>query len=151
MTIPLEMRDLARCLLVYEANTGATSESMEPATIRVYENLRLRLGELAGVAAFESLASRALILAKAEVPNLSKVRVSADGSLQGLMTFSSQTEMVKNRAGEFNVGEGEIVLIASLLGLLHIFIGEALTVTLLRDAWPVEAFGDWNSGNGGES
>ena len=147
MMIPLEMRDLARCLIIFEADAGKASESMEPATLRVYENLRRRLAELAGVAAFESLASRALILAIAEVPDLSEVRVAAGGSLHGLTNIESQTDMVKSRVGELQVGEGGVVLIASLLGLLHIFLGEALTLTLLRDAWPAAAFGDCKAGN----
>ena len=78
------MRDLAHRLLAYEAVAGKTSEPMESATLRVYEKLRRRLSALAGVAGFQSLASRALTQAKADAPSLSAVQVTADGSLQGL-------------------------------------------------------------------
>mgnify|MGYP001550326408 CR=1 FL=1 len=82
-TLP-EMRDLAQRLLSYEANAASTSESVEPTTLRVYEKLRQSLGELAVAAGFQSLASRALTLARSEVPSLSAVQVAADGTLQGM-------------------------------------------------------------------
>ena len=47
--------------------------------MRVYEKLRRHLSAIAGVAAFQSLAFRALTLAKSEAPCLSAVQVSADG------------------------------------------------------------------------
>jgi hypothetical protein len=34
------------------------------------------------------------------------------------------------------IAEGEVVLVADLLGLLVTFIGPALTVQLLGDVWP---------------
>jgi hypothetical protein len=48
-------------------------------------------------------------------------------------------------------GEGGIILIARLLGLLRIFLGETLTLSLLRNAWPGEAFDDSNSAHGRKS
>jgi len=50
---------------------------------RVIEELRLRLVRLAGVDGFRSLLSRALTLAKADVPSLKMVQISADGSVEG--------------------------------------------------------------------
>jgi hypothetical protein len=55
--------------------------------------------------------------------------------------------MDKDLAGEFSAGDGGIILIDRLLGLLRIFLGESLTLSLLRNAWPAEAFDDRNSGN----
>ena len=140
---PPEMRDLARRLLTYEDLAGKTSESKEAATLRVYEKLRQSLGVFAGSAGFQSLASRALTLARPEAPSLGATRVTADGSLQGLGGIETQIDSDKDRAGE-----GGIVLIARLLGLLRIFLGEALTLSLLRNAWPGEAFDDRNAGDG---
>jgi hypothetical protein len=133
------MRDLAHRLLTYEAGAGKASEPMEFATLRVYEKLRQRLSAFAGVAAFESLAFRALTQAKSEAPGLWAVQVAADGSLQGLGEFESQIDIDKDLAGE-----GGIVLIARFLVLLRIFLGEALTLSLLRSAWPSESFDDRN-------
>jgi len=142
------VRDLAHRLLTYEAGVGKTSEPMESPTLRVYEKLRQSLSTFAGAAAFESLAFRALTQAKSEAPDLWPVQIAADGSLQGLGKFEPQIDMNKDLAGEFPVDDGGIVLIARLLGLLLIFLGEALTLSLLRNAWPGEAFDDRNSMHG---
>jgi hypothetical protein len=55
---------------------------------------------------------------------------------------------LKSTSNKDRAGEGGIILIARLLGLLRIFLGEALTLSLLRNAWPGAAFDDRNSGNG---
>jgi hypothetical protein len=151
MTTPPRMRDLAHRLLAYEAFADKTPEPADSATLRVYEKLREGLGEFAGVAGFQSLASRALALARTEAPILSAVRVSADGALLGLGEIEHQFDIDKIRAGEFPAGEGGIILIARLLGLLLIFLGEPITLRLLRNAWPGAAFDDRSSGNGRES
>ena len=143
MTAAPTMRDLAQRLVTYEAGAGKTPELMESPTLRVYEKLRQSLVEFVGVAGFQSLASRALTLAMPEAPSLSEARVTADGSLQGLGEIETQIDIDKDRAGE-----GGIILIARLLGLLRVFLGEALTLSLLRNAWPCEAFDDRNAGNG---
>jgi hypothetical protein len=127
------MRNLAHRLLAYEAVATMTAEPMEFATLRVYEKLRQGLGEFAGVAGFQSLASRALALARTEAPSLSVVRVSEDGALlglgRGLGEIQHQIDTDKDRAGESPAGEGEIILIARLLGLLLLLLGEALTLS----------------------
>ena len=146
MTTPSKMRDLAHRLLAYEAVAGKSSEPMESPALRVYEKLRQSLGESVGVVGFQSLASRALTLAKPEAPGLSAARVTEDGYLQGLGEIENQFDMDNDRAGE-----GGIILIARLLGLLRIFLGETLTLSLLRNAWPGEAFDDSNSAHGGKS
>jgi hypothetical protein len=148
MTTPPTMRDLAQRLLAYEAFAEKTSEPANFATLRVYEKLRQGLGEFAGIAGFHSLAARALALARTEAPSLSAVRVAEDGSLQGLSEIEHQFDIDKVQAGEFPAGAGGIALIARLLGLLHIFLGETLTLRLLRVTWPGAAFDNCNSENG---
>ena len=143
MTADPGMRDLAQRLLAYEAVAGKASEPMESPILLVYEKLRQSLGEFVGVAGFYSLASRALALAKPEAPSLGAARVAADGALQGLGEIETQFEIDKNQAGD-----GGIILIACLLGLLRIFLGEALTLSLLLNAWPGEAFDDRNLAHG---
>jgi len=150
MTTPPKMRDLAHRLLAYEAVEGKTSDLEEAATLRVYEKLRQSLGEFVGVTGFQSLAFRALTQAKSEAPGLWAVRVAADGSLQGLGEFQPQPGEFEPQlgSGKDQASEGGVVLIARLLGLLLIFLGEALTLNLLRNAWPGAALDDHNSGNG---
>ena len=150
MTTPPKMRELARRLLAYEAVAGKTSELGEAATLRVYEKLRQSLGEFVGVAGFQSLAFRALTQAKSEAPSLWAVRLAADGSLQGLEEFKPQPGEFEPQlgSGKDQASEGGAALIARLLGLLLIFLGEALTLRLLRTAWPGEVFDDRNSTHG---
>jgi hypothetical protein len=96
---------------------------------RVCEKLRLPLAKLAGIAGFRSLMSRAVAMAKAEVPSLAAVQVRADGLLEGLDGAGHDQDA---GAG----GEGGVEVVAQLLGLLLTFIGEPLTLRLVRDAWP---------------
>ena len=143
MTTLPEMRDLAQRLLTYEADGGDTSEPAGSATLRVYEKLRQRLVELAGTAGFQALASRALTLAKSEDPSLGSVRVTADGNLEGMSAIEPPIDVEKDQ-----VHDGGVVLVSRLLRLLLIFLGEALTMNLIRDVWPDAALDDCNSENG---
>ena len=139
--LPLETRDLAQRLLASEASAGNSSHSTESAALRVYEKLRRNLCALAGVAGFRALAARALTLAKAEVPGLSVMQVMADGSMQGLGVMDPPGDKHPD-------GNGEVILIAELLGLLMIFIGRSMTLRLVQDAWPEADLENCNSGDG---
>ena len=147
MTIRLETRELARRLLIYEAGAGDSHEPGSSPTLRAYEKLRRSLSVFAGVAGFQSLASRALALAKSEDPVFSEARVTEDGTLQGLGEIDRQTDFEKQAGGD-SAGEAGTILIARLLGLLHIFLGEALTASVLRVTWPGAVLGDRNSEKG---
>jgi hypothetical protein len=156
MTTPTEMRDLAQRLLAYEANAGHTAEPVETTILRVYEKLRRSLGEFAGNAAFHSLASRALAMASSEIPSLQAAQVSADGALRGLghglghgmSEFGPQIDLEEERANEQPAGDEGITVIARLLDLLLIFLGEPITLRLLRIAWPGETFDERSSAHG---
>ena len=125
--IPLkETRDLARSLVASEADAATTSLHAEPATVRVYERLRRQLGAPVGVAGFQTLASRALALAKSESPKLGAVQVTANGGLRGLGEVESQSDGDED-------GEAGISLIAQLLGQFLTFLGEATTLRLIED------------------
>ena len=143
MTTLPEMRDLAQQLLHYEANAGNTSEPVEPTTLRVYEKLRGNLCVLVGVAGFQALASRALTLARSEVPGFDAVQVAADGRLQGISEIEPPMKLDENWIDE----EG-VIFISSLLGLLLMFLGEALTMNLVRNVWPDAAFDNDNPKGG---
>jgi hypothetical protein len=147
------MRDLARRLLACEAVAGKTSESAESVLLRVYEKLRQSLGAFAGVDGFQSLAFRALTQAKSEAPGLWAVQIAEDGSLQGLGELKPQQAEFEPQLGsdKDQASEGGVILIARLLSLLLMFLGEALTLSLLRNAWPDAAFDDRSSENRRES
>ena len=122
--LPTLTRDLAQRLLAYENAADKTSDPTEIAAFRVCETLRQPLCALAGVAGFRSILSRALALAKAEVPSLGVVQVAADGSLKGLDQLAPQIDADQAR-------EAGIILISQLLGLLVRVVGEAMTLQLV--------------------
>ena len=124
-----EIQELARRLLAFEAARGDSSAAGVDVAARVVEELRLRLIKLAGVDGFRSLLSRALTLARPEVPSLNMVQVLADGSVEGFDGIEeSQATGAATQAGT--------VLVAHLLELLVTFIGAPLTLSLVRDKWP---------------
>lgn len=121
-----QVQALARRLLAFEAGHDDAAEARGDVVVRVIEELRLRLIKFAGMDGFRALLTRALTLAKAEVPALSKVRVGVDGSLEAFVGIERSDEVVQ--AGT--------VLVAHVLQLLVTFIGEPLTLHLIRDTWP---------------
>ena len=76
-----------------------------------------------------ALQSRALALANRQFPWLRAVHIKADGGFGGLDAVDAQVD-----PREFF--EGCVVLFAHLLGLLVTFIGEELTLRLMREVWP---------------
>ena len=122
-------QDLARRLLAFEAKHDNASDARLHVAVQVIEELRIHLISLAGVVGFRSLLSRALTLAKSEVPSLDMVQVREDGSLEGLDGIAQSQEAVA-------AGDAGLVLVAHLLELLVTFIGQPLTLRLVSDAWP---------------
>ena len=118
------MRDLARRLLA--ASQSASDPQVHEAVL-VSDKLRISLTRFAGADGFTSLLRRALALARAEVPSLQSVKVGADGRLEGFELLAAQTGMDVAAAA---------AITAHLLGLLVTFIGEPLTLALVREAWP---------------
>ncbi|MGD0739044.1 MAG: hypothetical protein ABR957_05570 [Terracidiphilus sp.] len=147
MTIRLETRELARCLLIYESELDDSSEPGASPTLHVYEKLRRTLCIFAGAAGFYSIASRALALVRSEDPRLSAARITEDGTLEGLDLVQHQTDFDKGVGGD-PAGEAGVALIARLLELLQIFLGEALTANLLRVTWPGTALDECDSEKG---
>ena len=123
------MRDFAERLIAYESRGYKTSGNKTVAAFRACEKLRPHLATLLGSTGFHALLSRALALARAEAPRLCAVQVKADGSLAA--ADAPETPLDANEPVE-----GGVVLLALLLGLLVAFIGENLTLRLLRDVWP---------------
>ena len=116
------MRDLARRLLT--ASQTVSDPHVHEAVL-VSEKLRISLTRFAGVDGFISLQRRALVLASADVPSLQSVKVGADGHLEGFEQLAADTGM-----------DVAAAVTTQLLGLLVTFIGEALTLALVREAWP---------------
>ena len=136
------IQNLARRLIALEAARDPSEEPVGEA-VRACEKLRGPLAKLAGVAGFRSLMARAMALATAEVPWLDAVQVRADGSLEGF-------DAARLHQGAVPGGEAGVVVVAHLLGLLVTFIGEPLTLQLVRDAWPDMATDETDGRAGGQ-
>jgi hypothetical protein len=134
MDIPSpSLRKLAERLLSLEAESNsATAQAHE--AVRVCEKLRVSLTRFAGPEGFASLLRRSLALARADTPSLDAVTIKPDGSLEGLEALVSNSQ----EGGP----EAVVGIIAHLLGLLVTFIGEPLTLRLVREAWPNASVGE---------
>lgn len=124
-----KLRDLAERLTANEMAANKSSATKIPAACLASEKLRPHLAGLMGNMGFRALLSRALALANADVPWLRAVHVKTDGSFEGFEELGTQVD-----PDEFF--KGCAVLLTHLLGLLVAFIGEELTLRLVRQAWP---------------
>lgn len=120
-TPPSSVRALAERLLALEVRPHGTTEELPGEAVRVLDHLGTALARFAGSDGSASLVRRALALARADDPALRRVSVKANGSLEGLERVS---------------GDAVLAIIAHFLGLLVTFVGEPLTLGLVRDAWP---------------
>ena len=135
------MRDFAERLIAYETTKNKSSETKTRAAFLVGEKLRPQLAALMGNVGFCALISRALALTSAEVPWLRAVHVNTGGSFEGLDELGAQVDPDE-------IFEGCVVLLAQLLGLLVAFIGENLTLRLVREVWPKLSLSDFDFGKG---
>ena len=115
------IKDLSRRLIAIEA-ARAPSDGPVVAAVRSCDRLGGALARLAGTVGSRSLLARALVLAKADVPELGSVQLGSDGALEGFDAV--------------DCGEAAMAVVVQLIGLLVTFIGETLTLSLVRDAWP---------------
>jgi hypothetical protein len=123
------MRDLAGRLIALEATDSKSPRTALPTAFVACEKLRPVLATLLGNLGFNALLSRALALATTEVQWLGALHVDADGALEGLAAPQATVSPAEN-------ARGGVVLLAQLLGLLATFIGDDLTLRLVREVWP---------------
>jgi len=135
------MRDFAERLIAYETRGNKSSKTKTAAACLVIDKLRPQLATLMGNIGFRALLSRTLALANPEFPWLRAVRVKAEGSLEGLDELGTQVD-------PDDVFEGCAVLLAQILGLLVAFIGEDLTLRLVREVWPKLSLNNLDVGKG---
>jgi len=128
MVTPI-LAEFAQQLLDGETAADDPPTEQTAAALRVLEKLRRSISTYAGVAGFRSLLGRALGLAKADVPWLKAAQVNAEGVLVGL--GGGGPPLAPNE-----VTKGEVLLIANLIGLMVAFLGEDLTLNLVREVWP---------------
>jgi len=136
-----QLRHFAERLIAFETKGNRSSGTKTPAAFCVCEKLGPHLATLAGKDGFRALLSRALALASAEVPWLRALHVKADGYLEALDGLTAQMDPDE-------MADGGILLVAQLLGLLAAFIGEDLTLRLVREEWPKLPLNDLDFGEG---
>jgi hypothetical protein len=117
----------AKRLLAAEGDSGASAAACAAAAGRVYDKLAAQLAPLLGLAGVEALFVRSAKLARADlVPAIE----GATQRAAGLRAFLGQLEASA-------AGEAAAALFATFLDLVITFIGDRLTVQVLRGAWPV--------------
>jgi hypothetical protein len=131
-TMP-EANAIAQRLLAYDITQGTPAELPGQAVVRACEKLCGSLSRVVGVAGFRSILVRALTLARRDVPWLATVEVTGEGALAGFGEAARAQDPAV-------VATGGSALLTQFLGLLHLFIGEALTGRLLADGWPDTPF-----------
>ena len=122
------LRRLSHCLIACETRENPSS-APAPSASNVCERLRPPLATLVGNAGFQALLSRALMVAAVEAAWLQAVRANANGTLEWVADTGAPP-------GSREVAEGSVILVAQLLGLLTAFVGETLTLRMLREVWP---------------
>lgn len=124
------IRQIAERLVVHET-APETSGATTPAAAQVFEKLSRLLGKVIGLIGYRALLARALSMAKRETEALATVTITDKGALEGLTSEAA---------------EASLVLIAHLIGLVVMFLGEALTLRLLNDVWPDQVALDMHFG-----
>jgi hypothetical protein len=118
------IQNLARQLLADEPARVEHANGDPGRAVQAVAKLRVPLAKLIGAAGFSSLLARALSLAQRQAPSLKGVRVQPNGSLVGFDAVHRDSS------------DGGVILVAELLDLLVTFIGQPMTLSLVREVWP---------------
>lgn len=130
------LRQLALAVLAQRSESEGTTEGLSAAARRAYDELAHVSTPLIGQIGVDALIARALHLAQREHPWLS----AAPESDPANELFADVIARL-GRQNPATATEGMAAVFAAFAGLLVTFIGEALTTSLLRQAWP-DAFAD---------
>jgi hypothetical protein len=130
---------LAKQVLTIEAASRRASDAHAHEAVRVCEKLKISVSRLAGADGWASLLRRSLALARDDVPLLSHVTLKPDCSMDGLEALAAQDAQGAVEAGA--------AIVRHLLELLVTFIGEPLTLRLVRESWPDASLDETKSEN----
>lgn len=117
----------AKRLLAAEGARGRSSEECAAAAWRIYQKLDARLAPLLGPAGVQALFARSAKLAQADFGSLAEVATS-----DGMNKLGASLQALDPAQAT----EVAATLFATFLELMTTFIGERLTVLVLRSAWP---------------
>jgi hypothetical protein len=122
---------VARWLLTTEMREAEGPLAGPAAAERVFEKLSRRLAQLITRVGFEALLARAVRLSRAEFPFLDGAPITRSADVLTLRLRDSADGVEPSQAAE----AFEAVL-SILIMLLVSFVGEELTLRLLREVWP---------------
>jgi hypothetical protein len=131
-TIPRAVRRFSLSILKQQVDANETDTA---ALVAAVERCLLELGTflrgLVGAEGYRTLLARAIHLAANEYPALEAVRANADppGRIVGL-------SQVVHRAPPSQARDLSVAILAAMVWLLTTFVGEDLTLSLLREVWP---------------
>ena len=131
-----DLRRAIQRVLTREAGTGADAKALAAATLRVYDTLAGQLALLIGDGGVRALSARSLHLVQRDFPWLAEAR-ETDPSRGPFAQLGSSLERQEPAVAT----EAAAAALATLGGLLEALIGEALTMRVVRAAWP-RAFPD---------
>ena len=120
-----EQMERANWLLTSEGSSASDSAACAAAAGRVYEKLDAQLTPLLGRAGFQALLARTAKLANAKLAPLA-------GALEDAAQLSARLQSLEPTFA----AETAAVLFGTFLDLIATFIGDRLTVQVLRRSWP---------------
>jgi hypothetical protein len=132
------LRPVAMSVLTRRAGSDADAAGVAAAACDAYDDLAVVVIALIGAVGVEALTARASHLALGEYPSWSQAeKRNAAGPF-------GQVSSWLERQDSALASEAAAAMLSTLGGLLMTFIGEPLTMRLLRKAWP-EGFSDVRS------
>ena len=127
-------------MLAREAGPGADAPAIAAAARRLCERFAAHLTPLIGDAGVAAICARSVHLAEQNVRGLGSVRAPAQGDAPFALLQLSLEQQEPAAAAD-----AAVAVLATASALLALFIGEHLTSSLLREAWPDEFPGDTTS------
>lgn len=136
MTSDSIRRRAFRRMLAREAGTGADAPAIAAAARRLCDRFAEQLSPLIGDAGVAAICARSLHLTERSVRGLASVRPA-----QGEASFALLQQSLEQQQPAAAT-EAAVAVLATASELLASFIGEGLTTSLLREAWPEDFAGD---------
>ena len=126
-----------RRMLAREAGTGADAPAIGAAARRLCEHLAKHLTPLIGDAGVAAICARSLHLTERNLGGFRSARASPEADAPFALLQRSLEQQDPAAATE-----AAVAVLATASELLASFIGEGLTTSLLREAWPEDFAGD---------
>ena len=125
-----------RRMLAREAGTGAGATATAAAACRLCERFAEQLTPLIGDAGVAAICARSLHLTERNVPGLAPIDVRSGAAPFARLQLSLEQQQPAAAT------EAAVAVLVTAVELLALFIGEGLTIRLLREAWPDDFAGD---------